>query len=116
MNIKRYLITQEWGEIEVTVDIDHDKLTPEIAQETNNFWMNSEERLEAADGDSVVAVIRLAAARFMSSLLEGMSIEGAQSDLESAEGWPPETGIKLVDYDGLPDINSMELQLEEIEL
>lgn len=115
MNIKQYKITQDWGDIEVELDVDHDKLTPQLADEINRFWINHEERLEAADGDAVLAVIRLAAAHFMDCGLRWESVESAQRDLDTSEGWPTDHGITLVSFDGFPDIVSTELQVAEIE-
>ncbi|MGH8089460.1 MAG: DUF2528 family protein, partial [Stenotrophomonas sp.] len=65
MNVKRYKIEQEWGDAEVTLDVDHDRLTPKLATQINSFWTGASDRLDSAGGDVVLAVIKLAAAEFL---------------------------------------------------
>lgn len=119
MSIRRYRIAQDWGDIVVTVDVDHDKLTPEMATEINAFWTGAEERLDGADGDVVMAVIKLAAKYLMYQVLDlnaWRSVANMQREFDGEEGWPPngEHGIRLVDFEGAPEIDDTTLQVTEL--
>ena len=58
-NIKRYRVFEPMSDYEVTLEVDHDTLTPELAQQINKFWTCHEDRAEAEDGDPVRTVIRM---------------------------------------------------------
>lgn len=58
-NIKRYKVSEMFGEFEVTLEVDHNILTPEIAQMINEFWTSHADRLSEEDGDHVRTVIRM---------------------------------------------------------
>lgn len=113
-DIRKYQVFQSFGEISVDITVDHDILTPELAEEINEFWGGAEDRVVAADGDVVMAVAKLIASRFMALLLESDSIPWAQGQLDSSEGYPPNGGhgVKLIDFDGLPEISSEDLIIE----
>lgn len=115
--IKRYLVTDPFPDLQVTVDVDHAKLTPELADEINSFYSNHESRVSSADGDVVIAVVKHAAGILAYAMLNGASQEGAQAALDEYEGYPPhgEHGIELVDVDGLPEFDSEYFEVEEIE-
>lgn len=122
MAIKRYKIesSQEF-DLWVTLDVDHDKLTPELATEINDFWSDKEGRLTDADGDAVKAVIKMAGGIFLAYVLdvnEGYNTYGMQRQFDNQyEGWPTngEAGIKLVDWSGRPDVDYFSLELSEVE-
>jgi hypothetical protein len=57
-NIKKYTIT-EWNDNTVVFVVDHDKITNESFHALNNFWSDSESRLDDANGDVVIAVLKM---------------------------------------------------------
>jgi hypothetical protein len=113
---KRYKLMAGWaGEISVTVEVDHDVLTPEVAKEINDFWTSAEEVLAAANDDIVLAAVRRAAPYLIGAVLEGSNLRGAQAELDEAEGWPAKGahGITIVDFE-VPDMGSIDLEMEEV--
>lgn len=115
---KRYKLAVGFGEeISVTVEVDHDVLTPELAKEINDFWTSADEVLAAANDDIVLAAVRRAGPYLIGAVLEGCNLYGAQKELDEAEGWPPRGahGIKIVDFE-IPDMGSVDLEMEEIEI
>ncbi|MBF9263594.1 DUF2528 family protein [Paracidovorax cattleyae] len=56
-----YQVRADWfGDApEVTLQVDLDILTPELAAEINDFWTDAENRLEAEEGNVLLTVIRL---------------------------------------------------------
>ncbi|MGH3799320.1 MAG: DUF2528 family protein [Stenotrophomonas sp.] len=121
MTIKRYKVEQDWGDAEVTLDVDHDKLTPELATLINTFWTGADERLDSTDGDVVLAVIKMAAAEYLGWVLDvnsSYSNEGMEREFDDLEGWPArdERGIRLVDWDGRPDLDPDGLKVTELEV
>jgi hypothetical protein len=74
-NIKRYLVKESWKEYEVTLEVNHDVLTEEIASLINNFWSDADHRLSAENGDIVRTVIRL----FGQTMIYRMLSEGGAS-------------------------------------
>ncbi|WP_199098981.1 DUF2528 family protein [Dyella sp. ASV21] len=119
MSIRRYRASQDWGDIVVTLDVDHAKLTTELATEINDFWTGADDRLDAADGDVVMAVIKLAAKYLMYQVLDPTGwrhIPNMQREFDGEEGWPPngEHGIRLVDFEGEPEIDDTTLEVTEL--
>lgn len=58
-NIKRYKVTDAWdSDINVTLEVDHDKLTPERAELFLRFWTGADDQIETEDGNVVRAAIR----------------------------------------------------------
>ncbi|HCT25311.1 MAG TPA: hypothetical protein DIW85_03750 [Stenotrophomonas sp.] len=116
--VKRYRIEQEWGDAWVILEIDHAQLTPEVATQINAFWTGADARLAGADDNPVVAVIKMAAADFIGMVLDArgdLTSRGMQEEFDDQEGWPAAHGVKLVDWDGRPDLDSALLQLTELE-
>lgn len=118
--IRRYqLTTTTMLDAEVTIEVDHDKLTPDLASEINAFWSGADDRLAEVDGDSVQAVIRIAGETFLRMVVDvlGHDVEGMQREFNEREGWPldGEHGIKLVDYDGRPDFGYYDVEVTEVE-
>ena len=110
---------QDWGDAEVILAVDHSCLTPDLARQINEFWTGAEERLDAADGDVVLAVIRMAGAEFLGWVLDvnsNLSVDGMQREFDELEGWGgPICGIRLVDFDGRPDLDSTQCYVKELE-
>ncbi|MFN3437832.1 MAG: DUF2528 family protein [Acidovorax sp.] len=100
-NVKTYRVSADWfSDAEITLQVDHDVLTPELATLINDFWSDAADRLQQADGDVVRAVIRLFGAATISFFMgDGGASFGpkAKGDdywtkavLEAQhEGWPP---------------------------
>lgn len=57
-NIKRYTVSEQFGDDKVTLEVDHNLLTVEVATMINEFWSNADDRLQEESGDVVRAVIR----------------------------------------------------------
>lgn len=74
-SIKRYVVKEVWKDYEVTLEVNHTRLTPAVATMINNFWGNSTRRLQAENGDAVKAVIRL----FGQTMINMMLSEGGSS-------------------------------------
>lgn len=101
--IKRYMVKEVWKDYEVTLEVNHARLTPEVATMLNNFWSDSKSRLNAENGDPVRVAIRL----FGQSMIYMMLSEGGSTfsvdtgkrsyfdnpgpiwtkDLHNEEGW-----------------------------
>ena len=119
MTVRRYRIAQNWGDIVVTLDVDHAQLTTELATEINEFWTGAEDRLDAADDDVVMAIVKLAAKYFMYKVLDPNGwryVPHMQRDFDGEEGWPPQGthGIRLVDFEGEPEIDDTTLEVTEL--
>lgn len=114
--IKRYRSTCDDSGIEVVLDVDHEVLTPQLATEINAFWTDADWRLQCAGGNPVMAVIRLAAQALMYLLLEDLpgDTRSAMNAFRELEGWPAECGITLVEFDGVPDIDSTAISVVEV--
>ena len=121
MSTTTYRVAASWfNDAEVTLQVNFDVLTPELATEINTFWSGAEERLQAEDGNVLLAVIRMfgqvAIRYFMTAggacfgppRTEGDRHWTAQVIKEQAEGWPEVDGlgilitmadVSVVDYD-----------------
>ena len=110
-NIKTYTVKASWfNDAEVTLSVDHDLLTPDLASEINTFWSNWDSRLAAEDENVVRAVIRMFGARAISLAMEqggwdfsnqshAIGLRTAQDVIDSyGEGWPcaEELGISVI--------------------
>lgn len=110
-NIKTYTVKASWfNDAEVTLEVDHDLLTPDLATEINTFWSNADRRLAAEDENVVRAVIRMFGARTISLAMEqggwdfsnsspAAGLRTAQEVIDDfGEGWPKaeELGISVI--------------------
>lgn len=114
-NIKRYKVSETFGEHEVWLEVDHNILTPARAKEINEFWGGPADRIREENGDEVKAVIRLAGARACGMILAdgfgGASFRESCAEavriwsemFRAQEGWGGETdspfgwcGIRIV--------------------
>lgn len=110
-NLKTYTVKASWfNDAEVTLQVDHDLLTPELAKEINDFWSDASYRLRQEDEDVVRVVIRMFGARTISLAMEQggwdfskqsvvASLRTAQEVIDSyGEGWPKaeELGIYVI--------------------
>lgn len=101
--IKRYIVGEVWKDYEVTLEVNHTRLTPEIATMINNFWGGSDDRLADSDGDIVKTIIRLFGLRMINMMLsQGGAFFGLHyknpitnehpgkywsAELQNEEGW-----------------------------
>lgn len=101
--LKKFAITDLSGEFGITLEVDTEKLTPELATEINEFWGGADDRLQAEDGDVVRAVIRLYGARMMGLMLAvgGVTVDDRietsgpsiwTKEMHAEEGWPGADG------------------------
>lgn len=104
-NVKTYIVTASWfDDSGVTLRVDHDVLTPELATEINTFWSDADGRLVDENYDVVRVVIRMfgaAAIRFF------MDDGGARFDSRGNGDlhWTGQVIKSLVE--GWPDIDSL---------
>lgn len=73
--IKRYIVKEVWKDYEVTLEVNHSRLTPEVATILNNFWTGAKYRLQTENGNSVRAVIRY----FDQTMINMMLSEGGST-------------------------------------
>lgn len=100
---KRFQLIAD-NDTSITLEIDTDKMTAELAKEVNNFWSGARYVLEASDGCVFQAVARRAASALLVMLIEGSSWEGAIYELSEREGWPGgDMGIAIIDHE-TPDL------------
>ncbi len=90
-NIKRYKVAHEWHDHEVVLEVDHDILTPELAQEHIDFWSGADEFRSEENGDDVRATIRL----FGSTMIRMMQAEGGAEFSERSKHMFDESAGKL---------------------
>lgn len=118
---KRYKIEHtELFDTWVILEVDHDRLTPALASEINSFWSGKEARLADANDDPVKAVIKMAGGIFIAYVLdvfEGLNAYGMQRGFDALEGWPPagSHGIRLIEWQGRPDLDEYLLEMKELE-
>lgn len=87
-----------------------------IAQEMNEFWMDSETRLARHAGCHVKATLSIIAGRVACYMIgEGYHAKGALKHLSQQEGFPANL-CEMVecDYDDLPEFSSDEWDVKEI--
>lgn len=73
--IKRYKVKEVWKDYEVTLEVNHERLTPEVASMLNNFWSDSKTRLATENDDPVRVAIRL----FGQTMINIMLSEGGST-------------------------------------
>ena len=102
-NVKTYKVVAAWfDDAEVSLQVDLDVLTPDLAMLINGFWSGSEDRLKAENGDVVRAVVRLFGSCAISYF---MSDGGARMSWCDSRYWT-EKVIKE-QREGWPDIDSL---------
>jgi len=110
--IKKYRITSGM-DLELTLGIDTDVLSEELAHEINDFWAGADEILEASDNDVYQAVVRRAANPIWNELLNDWDGVWALEQLGKSEGWPERHGITILDYE-LPDRDQCSLDVTQL--
>lgn len=105
--VKIYQVSANWfSDAEITLQVNHDVLTQELATEINQFWSGADDRLDQEDGDVVRAVIRLFGAQAIRYFMAegGASFSPLEPDRywtdevlkEQAEGWPDCDGLGIL--------------------
>ena len=136
-NIKQYRVSEQFGDQQVTLEVNLDQLTVERAAMINQFWGDSDSRSEEENGDVIRAVIRLAGKWMINIMLDqggatftehttspmGDSNPGPlwTADLHNEEGWGGTEdgnpfglcGIRCVGADVNP-IGYDDVQVEEV--
>lgn len=87
-----------------------------IAQEMNEFWMDSESRLKKRNGCHVKATLSIIAGRIACYMIgEGYHAKGALKHLSQQEGFPANL-CEMVEcvYDDVPEFSSEEWDVEEV--
>ena len=70
--IKTFKVQAEYNDLMyVVLQVDTDKLTPELATQINDFWCYSEDRIDSEDGDVFRAVVRLYGTKAIHKMLLG---------------------------------------------
>lgn len=106
-NVKTYRVSADWfSDAEITLQVDHDVLTQDLATEINQFWSSAADRLDQEDGDVVRAVVRLfgsvAIHYFMAEGGVHFSPRGGDRHWteavlkEQVEGWPDCAGLGIL--------------------
>lgn len=112
MAVQRYALTY-LDTVDVVVDIDRDIATDEKLHMINDFWIHSEDRLEEANGDVLVAVLKMLCTKVVHMSVQYHDVKSEFANGE--EGWPAldgSWGITLVRYDEL-GFNSNDVEVRE---
>lgn len=57
--LKKYKVSETWGDrFEITLEVDHEKLTPERAEMHLRFWSGADDQIADEEDDAVRAAIR----------------------------------------------------------
>lgn len=102
-------------DISVTVEVDTNVLTTEMAKEIVSFWTSGDEVLDVSNDDVFQAAGRYAASRLICFLIDNYTNDGAIRQLCSEEGWPPREalGMRIVDSE-IPEFGPTELEVREL--
>ena len=93
-------------DFEAVIEIDHSILTDEKLHEILNFWSGAKERLEKADNNITVAVLKALCVRIFTLSVQVLDVV-AEFDYKAGkgvEGWPAmdgSYGIKIIRYEEL---------------
>jgi len=117
-NKKRYLLEHDGTYFDMTIEIDHDLVTDKELTEINEFWTRSEERLDAAGGDVLKAVLRMLCQCVIHLQFEyGYNAQGIRDLFDwdkrhnGQEGWP-----KMDGSDGFHIVNVSETEIPASEI
>ncbi|HDY98739.1 MAG TPA: DUF2528 family protein [Pseudomonas sabulinigri] len=87
-NIKRYRVSEDFRDYSVMFEVDHGVLTPQFAQQINEFWTDHENRADEEEGDHVRAVIRMAGHLVIGLMLQsGWDVDFAIGQLDQGKHW-----------------------------
>ncbi|AXF86412.1 hypothetical protein DTO96_102166 [Ephemeroptericola cinctiostellae] len=97
MGIKTYTLRLA-GLFDVTFEVNHEVMTDERFHEVNNFWSNSDGRLEENNGDICKTVLKLYARTFFECTHYFSPVEAFNQE-EGFYNLSDKSGIKVLDYD-----------------
>ena len=114
-NIKRYAVT--WFDtLTLTVDIDHDIVTDELLTQINTFWNGADDRLQDADGNVLIAVLKMLGQRCWPLVIDHCCSEKELIQVfDGMEGWPKmdgSSGFKIIQCDEL-EFDSYDIAVDE---
>lgn len=108
-NVKTYkVVAAFFDDAEVSLQVDHDVLTPDLATLINSFWSGSEDRLKAEKGDVVRAVVRL----FGSCAIAFFMSDGAQMGGGNSRYWTER--VINAQHEGWPDVDSLGILIGKV--
>ena len=118
-NIKKYIIDYDW-KASIEIEIDHDVMTEEKLHQINNFWSDSEYRLNKHDSLLNAVLIMLAQHALLIAISKDLNAYGVVCEFDwddgnGQEGWPPmdgSEGIRITDIDtsGIFDSDDMTIK------
>lgn len=124
-NKKRYLLEHDGTYFDMTVEVDHDKVTEKVLTEINEFWTDGKDRLEAAGGDVLQAVLKMLCQYVITLQIEyGYNTHGIRELFNwgvrgnGQEGWPMmdgSEGIEIIHVSNT-EIPSSEITVMEVPL
>ncbi|ECX7396387.1 DUF2528 family protein, partial [Escherichia coli] len=103
-NIKKYIIDYDW-KASIEIEIDHDVMTEEKLHQINNFWSDSEYRLNKHGSVLNAVLIMLAQHALLIAISSDLNAYGVVCEFDwndgnGQEGWPPmdgSEGIRITD-------------------
>ena len=95
-NIKKYIIDYDW-KASIEIEIDHDVMTEEKLHQINNFWSDSEYRLNKHGSVLNAVLIMLAQHALLIAISSDLNAYGVVCEFDwndgnGQEGWPPMDG------------------------
>lgn len=111
--VKTYQVIADWfSDAEISLQVNHDVLTQELATEINRFWSGAADRLDLEDGDVVRAVIHL----FGAEAIRYFMAEGGASfgSLETGRYWTDK--VLKEQAEGWPDCDSLGILITAAEV
>lgn len=104
-NTKTYIVTASFfSDAGVTLLVDHDVLTPELATEINTFWSGASGRLREENGDVVCTVVRMFGAAAIRYFMNDGGARFAPSS-EDSHHWTAE--VLKAQMEGWPDLDGL---------
>lgn len=110
-NIKTYRITApDFDHAEVTLEVDHDVLTPALATEINQFWGGAMHRMTEEGGNAARTAIRLFGACAIAYFLGDGGADIVAHRLADSEHWT--RTVLDAQPEGWPDYESLGIRIK----
>ena len=97
-NIKKYIIDYDW-KASIEIEIDHDVMTEEKLYQINNFWSDSEYRLNKHGSVLNAVLIMLAQHALLIAISSDLNAYGVVCEFDwndgNGQGWPPLVAVVL---------------------
>ncbi|EFJ3663118.1 TPA: DUF2528 family protein [Escherichia coli] len=112
-NIKKYIIDYDW-KASIEIEIDHDVMTEEKLHQINNFWSDSEYRLNKHGSVLNAVLIMLAQHALLIAISSDLNAYGVVCEFDwndgnGQEGWPPMDG----NDETMQEINTLLIALDK---